>query len=196
MLEFNTWRISVMCNVWRCWHGSHMNKDNPYLRLSLLYADIPASNKTVWRKIARNLSCPQIRCARLGREASGLIHSTLPDSAATVAYVSRKKYVFTRYSLLLSQKGLQALLSLQQPCLYVLIWYPNGRFRQQFRPTCLFCVRSLCCLNIWYREYCLVGDVVNVLYLITVVSSVVICSSTFMVNIDFGLTLIYFSHLL
>ena len=59
------------------------------------------------------------RCARRVREASGLIHSTLPDLAVTVAYVSRKKYVFTRYSLLLSQKGLQALLSLQQPCLYV-----------------------------------------------------------------------------
>jgi len=96
-----------------------MNKDNPYLRWSLLYANIPASNKTVWQKIAQNFSCPQIRCARRGREASGLTYSTLPDLAATVAYVSRKKCLFTRYSLLLSHKGLQALLLLQQPCLYI-----------------------------------------------------------------------------
>lgn len=73
-----------------------------------------------------------------------------------------------------------------------LIWYPSGRFRQQFRPRSLFCVRSLCCLNIWYRKYCLVGDVVNVTCLITGVSSVARCSTTLMVNIVCELTLIYF----
>jgi len=70
-----------------------------------------------------------------------------------------------------------------------LILYPNGRFGQQFRPRNLFCVGSLCCLNVWYREYCLMGDVVNVSCLITVVSSVARWSATFMANIVCELTL-------
>jgi hypothetical protein len=103
ILELETLRISVVCNVWHCWHGSHMNKDNPYSRWSLFYANISGSNKTVWRELAQDFSCPQIRCARREKEESGLIYSTLPDLAATVAYVSRKKCVCTLFFTVVSK---------------------------------------------------------------------------------------------
>jgi hypothetical protein len=170
---------------------SHVNKGNPYFRWSLLYTNISASNKTVWRKIARNLSCPQTRCARRVRESLGVMNSTLPDLAATVSLrLAKEVCVYTLFSIVVSKNGSK----LYYHCsihVYMLglIWCPNGCFSQRLRRRSHFCVRSLCCLNIWYRECCLVGDVFSVSCLISDVCSVARGSTIFMENIDFDLTL-------